>query len=188
MEATKQYFPVVLYIVLCKVVLSFWSVVEMKSYGVNVQLKATDHIFLWYLFLWCTFKMVLSFHSILLLYFALFILQVFSLIIFFKSRIITMRSRHPWHPLTATALGPRIIVILKMKTRRIMVLRDVYGRLEELNDCLLIPFSDWYFCWSHKKIQIHCKLWVITEKASTIHEIRVFKSQCWKISRISSQS
>ena len=41
----------VLFIMLCKVVLSSQSVVEMKSYGVTVQLRATEHIFVWYLLL-----------------------------------------------------------------------------------------------------------------------------------------
>lgn len=37
---------------LCKVVLSFQSVVKMKSYDVTVHLKATEHIFLWHILLW----------------------------------------------------------------------------------------------------------------------------------------
>ena len=53
-KATEQYFPVVLFIMLRKVVLSFQSVVEMKFYGVTVQLRATEHIFVWYLLLWFT--------------------------------------------------------------------------------------------------------------------------------------
>ena len=53
-KATEQYFPVVLFIMLCKVVLSFQSLVEMKSYGVTVQFRATEHIFVWYLLLWFT--------------------------------------------------------------------------------------------------------------------------------------
>ena len=44
----------VLFIMLRKVVLSFQSVVEMKSYGVTVQLRATERIFVWYLLLWFT--------------------------------------------------------------------------------------------------------------------------------------
>ena len=44
-KATEQCFPVILFIMLCKVVLSSQSVVEMKSYGVTVQLRATEHIF-----------------------------------------------------------------------------------------------------------------------------------------------
>ena len=55
-KATEQYFPVVLFIIIMlrKVVLSFQSVVEMTSYGVTVQLRATEHIFVWYLLLWFT--------------------------------------------------------------------------------------------------------------------------------------
>ena len=53
-KATEQYVPVVLFIMLCKVVLSFQSLVEMKSYGVTVQLRATEHIFVRYLLLWFT--------------------------------------------------------------------------------------------------------------------------------------
>ena len=39
MKATEQYFPVVLFIILCKVVL--W----MKSYGVTIQMKASEQYF-----------------------------------------------------------------------------------------------------------------------------------------------
>ena len=149
-KATEQYFPVVLFIMLRKVVLSFQSVVEMKSYGVTVQLRATEHIFVWYLLLWFTWWSLLFGQYCCYLFHFISYMYYFSLIIFFYSRIITMGSRHPWRPLTPTALGPRM-VILEMKMRRMMVLRDVYGRPEELNNDLLIPFSDWYCCWSHKK-------------------------------------
>ena len=50
-----------------------------------------------------------------------------------------MGSRHPWRPLTPTALGPRM-VILEMKMKRMMVLRDVYGRREELNNDLIFSY------------------------------------------------
>ena len=149
-KATEQYFPVVLFIMLCKVVLSFQSLVEMKSYGVTVQFRATEHIFVRYLLLWFTLWSLLFGQYRCYLFHFISYMYYFSLIIFCYSRIITMGSRHPWCPLTPTALGPRM-VILEMKMRRMMVLRDVYGRPEELNNDLLIPFSDWYCCWSHKK-------------------------------------
>ena len=42
MKATEQYFPVVLFVMLYKVVLlSLW----MKSYGVTIQMKATEQYF-----------------------------------------------------------------------------------------------------------------------------------------------
>ena len=142
-KATEQYFPVVLFIMLCKVVLSFQSLVEMKSYCVTVQLRATEHIFVRYLLLWFTLWSLLFGQYCCYLFHFISYMYHFSLIIFFYSRIITMGSRHPWRPLTPTALGPRM-VILEMKTRRMMVLRDVYGRPEELNNGLLIPFLDWF--------------------------------------------
>ena len=40
MKATAQYFPVVVFIMLYKVVLTFESVDE--SYGVTIQMKATE--------------------------------------------------------------------------------------------------------------------------------------------------
>ena len=43
MKATEQYFPVVLFIMLYKVVLTFESVDEILS--VNVQMKATEQYF-----------------------------------------------------------------------------------------------------------------------------------------------
>ena len=43
MKATKQYFPVVLFIMLCKVVLTFGSVDEIQS--VTIQMKATEQYF-----------------------------------------------------------------------------------------------------------------------------------------------
>ena len=61
MKATEQYFPVVLYIMLCKVVLTFESV--EKSYGVTIQMKATEQYFPVVLFnMLC--KMVLTFESL----------------------------------------------------------------------------------------------------------------------------
>ena len=43
MKATEQYFPVVLFIILCKVVLNFESVGEILS--VTFQMKATEEYF-----------------------------------------------------------------------------------------------------------------------------------------------
>ena len=42
MKATEQYFPVVLFIMLYKVVLAFESVI--KSYSVAIQMKATEQL------------------------------------------------------------------------------------------------------------------------------------------------
>ena len=39
-NATEQYFPLVLFIILYKVVLTFKS--WMKSYGMTIQIKATE--------------------------------------------------------------------------------------------------------------------------------------------------
>ena len=61
MKATEQYFPVVLYIMLCKVVLTFESV--EKSYGVTIQMKATEQYFPVVLFI-MPYKMVLTFESV----------------------------------------------------------------------------------------------------------------------------
>ena len=44
MKATEQYFPLVLFIMLCKVVLTFES--EDESLNVTIQLKATEQFFL----------------------------------------------------------------------------------------------------------------------------------------------
>ena len=43
MEATEQYFPVVLFIMLCKVVLAFESV--DKILNCDIQMKATEQYF-----------------------------------------------------------------------------------------------------------------------------------------------
>ena len=40
MKASEQYFPLVLFIMLYKVVLTFKS--GMKSYGMTIQIKATE--------------------------------------------------------------------------------------------------------------------------------------------------
>ena len=56
MKATEQYFPVVLFVMLYKVVLlSLW----MKSYGVTIQMKATEQYFPLVLFI-MLFKEVLT--------------------------------------------------------------------------------------------------------------------------------
>ena len=60
MKATEQYFPVVLFDMLYKVVLlSLW----MKSYGVTIQMKATERYFPLVLFI-MMFKVVLTFESV----------------------------------------------------------------------------------------------------------------------------
>ena len=43
MKATEQYFPVVLFIILCKVALTFESVDEILKY--DIQLKANEQYF-----------------------------------------------------------------------------------------------------------------------------------------------
>ena len=45
MKATEQYFPLVLFISLCKVVLSFKSVDEILFLNVTIQMKATEQQF-----------------------------------------------------------------------------------------------------------------------------------------------
>ena len=57
MKATEQYFPVVLFIILCKVVL--W----MKSYGVTIQMKASEQYFPVVLFI-MLYKVVLTLESV----------------------------------------------------------------------------------------------------------------------------
>ena len=47
-KATEQYFPLVLFIMLYKVILTFKS--WMKSYGMTIQMKATEYYFLVVLF------------------------------------------------------------------------------------------------------------------------------------------
>ena len=49
MKATEKYFPVILFILLYKVVLTFESV--EKSYGVTIQMKASEKYFPVILFL-----------------------------------------------------------------------------------------------------------------------------------------
>ena len=44
MKVTEQYFPVVLFITLYKVVLTFESVVEILE-SLNIQLKVNEHYF-----------------------------------------------------------------------------------------------------------------------------------------------
>ena len=141
---------------------SYWALLSCGTLYYALQGGSIFSVCGWNEILWCdrsvkshwayfclvliivVYLMVLTFRSILLLSFPLHILHVlFFSHHFFYSRIITMGSRHPWRPLTPTALGPRM-VILEMKTRRMMVLRDVYGRPEELNNGLLIPFLDWF--------------------------------------------
>ena len=57
MKATEQYFPVVLFIILYKVVL--W----MKSYDVTIQMKASEQYFPVVLFI-MLYKVVLTFASV----------------------------------------------------------------------------------------------------------------------------
>ena len=60
MKATEQYFPVVLFVMLYKVVLlSLW----MKSYGVTIQMKATEQYFALVLFN-MLYKVVLTLESV----------------------------------------------------------------------------------------------------------------------------
>ena len=61
MKATEQYFPVVLFIMLCEVVLTFW--VWMESYGVIIQMKATEQHFPLVLFIMLC-KKILTFVSV----------------------------------------------------------------------------------------------------------------------------
>ena len=59
-KATEQYFPVVLFVMLYKVVLlSLW----MKSYGVTIQMKATEQYFPLVLFN-MLYKVVLTLESV----------------------------------------------------------------------------------------------------------------------------
>ena len=50
MKATKQYFPVVLFIMLYKVVLTFESVDEISKCDLTIQIKVTEQSFLVVLF------------------------------------------------------------------------------------------------------------------------------------------
>ena len=61
MKATEQYFPVVLFIMLYKVVLTFESVDEIQS--VTIQMKATEQYFPVMLFI-MLYKVVLTFESV----------------------------------------------------------------------------------------------------------------------------
>ena len=61
MKATEQYFPVVLFIVLYKVVLTFESVDEILN--VTIQMKATEQYFPVVLFI-VLYKAVLTFGSV----------------------------------------------------------------------------------------------------------------------------
>ena len=60
MKATEQYFPVVLFIMLCKVVLTFESADEILKF--NIQMKATKQYFPVVLFIMLC-KVVLTFES-----------------------------------------------------------------------------------------------------------------------------
>ena len=61
MKATEQYFPVVLFIMLYKVVLTFESVNEILS--VTIQMKAIEQYFPVVLFI-MLYKVVLTFESV----------------------------------------------------------------------------------------------------------------------------
>ena len=61
MKATEQYFPVVLFIMLYKVVLTFEFVDEILS--VTIQMKATEQYFAVVLFI-MLYKLVLTFESV----------------------------------------------------------------------------------------------------------------------------
>ena len=61
MKATEQYFPVVLFIMLYKVILTFESVDEILSE--TIQMKATEQYFPVVLFIFLL-KVVLSFVSV----------------------------------------------------------------------------------------------------------------------------
>ena len=61
MKATEQHFPVVLFIMLYKVVLTFESVDEILS--VTIQMKATEQYFPVVLFI-MLYKVVLTFESV----------------------------------------------------------------------------------------------------------------------------
>jgi len=63
MKATEQYFPVVLFIMLHKVVLTVESVNEILSPGVTIQMKATGQNFPVVLFI-TMYKVVQTFESV----------------------------------------------------------------------------------------------------------------------------
>ena len=60
-KATEQYFPLVLSILLCKVVLTFESVDGIRS--ATIQIKATEQYFPLVLFI-MLYKVVLTFESV----------------------------------------------------------------------------------------------------------------------------
>ena len=62
MKATEQYFPLVLFIMLCKVILTFESVDE-KSQSVTIQMKATEQYFHVVLFI-TLYKVIQTFESV----------------------------------------------------------------------------------------------------------------------------
>ena len=53
MKATEQYFPVLLFVMLYKAVLTFESVTWMKSLIVTIKMKATEQYFP---VVWCVFE------------------------------------------------------------------------------------------------------------------------------------
>ena len=61
MKATEQYFPVVLFIMLCEVVLTFESVDKVQS--VTIQIKATEQYFPVVLFI-MLYKVVVTVESV----------------------------------------------------------------------------------------------------------------------------
>ena len=105
-KATEQYFPVVLFIMLCKVVLSFQSLVEMKSYGVTVQFRATEHIFVRYLLLWFTLWSLLFGQYRCYLFHFISYMYYFSLIIFFLFKDHNYGQPPPMTPPDSNSPGP----------------------------------------------------------------------------------
>ena len=63
MKATKQHFPVILFIMLYKVVLTFESVDKILWCNVTIQMKATEQYFPVILFT-MLYKVVLTFESV----------------------------------------------------------------------------------------------------------------------------
>ena len=63
MKATEQYFPVVLFIILYKVVLAFESVDEILNCDHSNEVKATEQYFPVVLFI-ILYKVVLTFESV----------------------------------------------------------------------------------------------------------------------------
>jgi len=62
MKATERYFPVVVFIMLCKMVLTFESVDEILK-SVTIHVKATEQYFPVVLFI-TLYKMVVTFESV----------------------------------------------------------------------------------------------------------------------------